>query len=59
MRPNRYGGLLVWLIGAVIVHDAILAPLVAGVSLLVAPAGRRVRPAVLAIVQAAVVVAAC
>ena len=58
VRPNRYGGLLVWLIGSVIVHDAILAPLVAGVSLVVRRAGRRVRPAVLAIVQTAVVVGA-
>jgi hypothetical protein len=58
VAPTRYGGLLVWLIGSVIVHDAVLAPLVVGVSLVVRRAGRRVRPAVLAIVQTTVIVGA-
>jgi hypothetical protein len=56
--PNRYGGLLLWLVGSVVVHDAVLAPVVAVVSLLVRRAGRQVRPAVLWIVQGAVVVGA-
>ena len=58
VNPTRYGGLLVWLIGSVIVHDAVLAPLVVAVSLVVRRAGRRVRPAVLAIVQTTVIVGA-
>jgi hypothetical protein len=56
--PAEYGGLLVWLIGSVIVHDAVLAPLVVVVSLAARRAGRRVRPAVLAIVQATIVAGA-
>ena len=56
VSPNRYGGLLLWLAGSVVVHDAVLAPVVAAVSLLVRRTGRRIRPAVLWIVQGAVVV---
>jgi len=56
VSPTRYGGLLVWLIGAVLAHDAVIAPVVAGVALLVGRTGRRVRPAVIAIVQVGVVV---
>ena len=56
--PNRYGGLLLWLVGSVVVHDAVLAPVVAVVSLLARRAGRRVPAAVFAVVQAAVVVGA-
>ena len=58
VNPNRYGGLVVWLIGSVVLHDAVLAPVVAAVSLVVRRTGRRVRPAVLWIVQGAVVVGA-
>ena len=56
VAPTRYGGLLLWLAGAVVAHDAVLAPLVVGASLLSRRAGRRVPPAVIAIVQAGVVV---
>ena len=56
VSPTRYGGLLVWLIGAVLAHDAVIAPVVAGVALLVGRTGRRVRPAVIAILQVGVVV---
>ncbi|WP_423922963.1 hypothetical protein ACPEEZ_03770 [Frigoribacterium sp. 2-23] len=58
VNPNRYGGLLVWLIGSVIVHDGIIGPVVVAVSLLVRRTGRRIRPVVIAIVQVAVVVGA-
>ncbi|NRD27039.1 hypothetical protein [Frigoribacterium sp. VKM Ac-2836] len=58
VNPNRYGGLLLWLVGSVVVHDAVLAPVVAVVSLVVRRTGRRVRPAILWIVQGAVVVGA-
>jgi hypothetical protein len=55
VSPTRYGGLLIWLIGAVLAHDAVIAPVVAGVALVVGRAGRRIRAAVLAIVQVGVV----
>lgn len=55
VSPTRYGGLLVWLIGGVIAHDAIIAPVVAGVAVLLGRTGRRIRPAVLAILQVGVV----
>ncbi|MBF4580062.1 hypothetical protein [Frigoribacterium sp. VKM Ac-2530] len=55
VSPTRYGGLLVWLIGAVIAHDAIIAPVVAGIALVVGRTGRRITPAVLAIVQVGIV----
>jgi hypothetical protein len=55
VSPTRYGGLLVWLIGSVIAHDAVIAPVVAGVALVAGRRGRRIRPAVIAIVQVGVV----
>jgi len=56
VSPTRYSGLLVWLIGSVIVHDAIIAPVVVAVGLAVRRTGRRVPAAVIALVQSAVVV---
>jgi hypothetical protein len=56
VSPTRYTGLLVWLIGSVIVHDAIIAPLVVVAALAVRRTGRRVPAAVIALVQSAVVV---
>lgn len=58
VAPNRYVGLLIWLAGSVVVHDAVLAPVVAVVSIVVRRSGRRIRPVVLWIVQGAVVVGA-
>lgn len=55
VAPSRYGGLLLWLAGAVVLHDAVLAPVVAVTSLVVRRRGRRVPAAVLAILQVAVV----
>ena len=40
VAPNRYGGLLLWLVGSVIVHDAIIAPLVVVAALAVRRTGR-------------------
>lgn len=53
VKPTRYLGILSWFIGALVIHDGIIAPLVLVVSLI----GRRLRlPAVvLAIVQGALV----
>jgi hypothetical protein len=56
VSPTRYTGLLVWLLGSVIVHDAIIAPLVVVAALAVRRTGRRVPAAVIALVQSAVVV---
>jgi len=56
VSPTRYGGLLVWLLGSVIVHDAIIAPLVVVAALAVRRTGRRIPGVVVALVQSAVVV---
>ncbi len=55
VRPNRIGGLATWLLGAVILHDAILSPFVVLVGLGLRRAGRALRVWVLVVVQAAVV----
>jgi hypothetical protein len=58
VAPKNYGGLLVWLAGALVLHDGILAPIIFGISLLLRRAGKRIPFAVLLIIQGAVVVAA-
>jgi hypothetical protein len=58
VAAKNYPGLLIWLFGALVLHDAILAPIVFGVSLLLRRAGRRIPFAVLLIIQGAVVVGA-
>lgn len=58
VRPNRIVGLATWLLGAVVLHDAILSPFVVGAGLLLRRAGRSLRPWVLVVVQAAVVLGA-
>jgi hypothetical protein len=55
VRPNRIWGLATWLVGAVVLHDAILSPFVVAVGLLLRRSGRSLRPWVLVVVQAAVV----
>lgn len=57
VSPKRIGGLATWLLGAVILHDAILSPFVVGAGLLLRRAGRTLRPWVLVVVQTAVVLA--
>jgi hypothetical protein len=57
-NPMQIVGVAVWLIGAIILHDAILSPIVLGVSVLARRAGRRVSRVVLVIIQGAVVVGA-
>ncbi|ARC56177.1 hypothetical protein AS850_03685 [Frondihabitans sp. 762G35] len=56
VRPKSIWGLATWLIGAVIIHDAIIAPAVVAISIAMRRVGRRIPPAVIAIVQGAVVV---
>jgi len=58
VSPRRYLGLAAWLVGALVVHDGIIAPSVAGVAVLLRRAGRRAPTAALVIVQGALVVLA-
>ncbi|PZE66036.1 hypothetical protein [Curtobacterium sp. MCBD17_021] len=55
VRPNRIGGLVVWLLAAVVLHDAVLSPFVLAVGAGLRRAGRALRVWVLVVVQAAVV----
>ena len=55
VRPNRIWGLATWLLGAVVLHDAILSPFVVGVGLLLRRTGRSLRAWALVVVQAAIV----
>lgn len=56
--PKRYFGIAAWMIGALIVHDGIIAFAVVGISIGMRRVGKRIPFAVLAIVQGAIVVAA-
>lgn len=56
VSPTRYGGLLLWLAASAVLHDAVLAPVVVAVSLLVRRRGRRVPLGALVIAQVGVVV---
>ena len=55
VRPNRIWGLATWLLGAVVLHDAVLSPVVVGAGLLLRRTGRSIRAWVLVVVQTAVV----
>jgi hypothetical protein len=55
VRPNRIWGLATWLIGAVVLHDAILSPFLVAVGMLLRRTGRGIRAWMLVVVQAAVV----
>jgi hypothetical protein len=55
VKPKSIWGLLTWLIAAVIIHDGIIAPIVVGISVSMRRVGRRIPPAVIAIIQGAVV----
>ena len=57
-NPMQIVGVAVWLLGAIILHDAILSPIVLGVSVLVRRSGRNVSRVVLVIIQGAVIVGA-
>ncbi|CAN5182100.1 hypothetical protein BH09ACT5_BH09ACT5_21470 [soil metagenome] len=58
VSPARYGGIAVWFLGALVLHDGVAAMVVFGVSIAVRRAGRRIPLPVLAIIQGALVVAA-
>lgn len=53
---RQIGGLVLWLFLALVVHDAIIAPAVLGVSILLRKYGRRIPLSVLMTLQAGVVV---
>ncbi|MCU1480836.1 MAG: hypothetical protein JWQ19_1622 [Subtercola sp.] len=56
--PMAILGVVAWLLGAIILHDAVLSPIVLGVSVLARRAGRKVSRTVLLIIQGAVIVGA-
>ena len=60
VSPSRYVGILIWFVGALILHDGIIAPLTFGVALLFRKAGRAIprrrMGVILAILQAGIVV---
>ncbi len=56
VKPVKIAGIALWFLLALIVHDGIIAFFTFGVSFLLRKAGRRMPIAVLAIVQAALVV---
>ena len=56
VNPRRYVGILTWLVGALVIHDAVVAPLVFFVSLVGRRLQRRVPAVVLAILSGALVV---
>jgi hypothetical protein len=57
VSTKQIGGLLVWFVGALILHDGVISFVVFGVGLGMRKYGRRIPLAVLAIVQAGLVVA--
>lgn len=58
VRPTRYIGIVEWFVAAIIVHDAIIAPVVFGIGVIMRKAGKRIPLPVLAIVQGGLVVGA-
>ncbi len=58
VNPARYLGIALWFAGALVLHDAVVAPVVLGVHLLLRRAGRRIPLSVVLILQGALVVAA-
>jgi hypothetical protein len=56
VRPSGIGGLAVWLVAALVLHDGVLAPAAFAANRLLRGAGARIPPAVLAVLQGAVVV---
>ena len=56
VRLTRIPGVALWIAAAIVLHDAILAPIVFAVGIALRRAGRRVTGTVIAIVQGAIVV---
>ena len=58
VRPTQIVGVGIWILGAIVLHDAVLSPIVLGIDVLMRRSGRRVRLGVLVIIQVGVVVGA-
>jgi len=58
VNPARYLGIVLWFGGALVVHDAIVAPAVLGAHLLLRRAGKRIPVGVILVLQGALVLAA-
>ncbi|NEM90758.1 hypothetical protein [Galbitalea soli] len=56
VAPKHWPGILAWFAGAIVVHDALIAPAVFLVTLLLRRVGARLPAAVVAIVQGALVI---
>ena len=56
VNPKRYIGILTWFIGALILHDGIIAPAVFGLTLIFRRMQGRVPAVVIAIIQGALVI---
>jgi hypothetical protein len=57
VKPVKIAGVAVWFVAALILHDAVIAPIVFGVGFALRKVGRSIPVAVLAIIQAGLVVA--
>lgn len=58
VAPARYVGILLWLAGAIVLHDGVAAMAVLGVSVLLRRAGRRIPFGVIVVVQGALAIGA-
>jgi hypothetical protein len=56
VNPKRYVGILAWFVGALIIHDGIIAPIVFLVTVVLRTRLQRVPTVVVAIIQGALVV---
>ncbi len=57
VKPTRYLGILTWFIGALIIHDGIIAPIVFVITVVMRKRLSRVPAVVVAIIQGALVIA--
>lgn len=58
VNPARYLGIALWFAGAIVIHDALIAPGVFVAGIVLRRLGRKLPGAVIAIIQAAIVVIA-
>ena len=58
VAPSNYIGIAVWFLGALIIHDGLIAAAVVGVQVGMRKTGRRIPLAVIAILQGSIVVGA-
>ena len=58
VEPTNYLGIAIWFLGALIIHDGILGPVVFGVSVVMRKSSRRIPFGVLLIIQGALVIGA-